>query len=314
MRRAEYWMTPKPASAILDLLPPQQDLGPCNYWEWNQRCARLALRSCDGSPARVIGVCIPTDDPTAVGASRVLAALNAFCPPGLSIRAVVVTRTAAVATALQQRADTLGRAVTSIEVQHDPTPFRFARRVNKGARRLLELYPELDAILLANDDTSPTPAACARLATWPLRNSLVGAVSNAGGGGVQSVQAYPATQGRWEEVAFLDSPHRLCGFFLYVTTDAWVSLDGFDEDYDGYGCDDTDFSVRAHAAASRLLIDPIAFVWHRGAATFSDRDMAQLIPIAIETFHRKHPQIETYTVPLPLTAMTGPTSDPMASS
>ena len=242
---------------------------------------------------------MPSDDASGVRPLRVLALLDLFCPPEVALRAVVPTGTDALRARLVRPGSLPRRGVASVDVLTDSDPFRFARRVNRGATYLLNRYPGLDAILLANDDTAPTPAACARITGWPAHNALVGAVSNAGGGGMQTVEraSYDAS-----EAELLPCPHRLGGFFLHVSRDVWEALDGFDEDYAGYGCDDTAFSLRAHAMGARMLVDPLAFVWHEGAATFGRAAAESLHPTALSIFRRKHPHIAAYTRPLELSA------------
>ena len=95
------------------------------------------------------------------------------------------------------------------------------------------------------------------------------------------------------------SPHRLCGFFLSASVNAWLALGGFDEEYAGYGCDDTDFSIRAHARGVRLFVDPLAFVWHRGGITYRGDDVERLRQQARATFREKTPDLPPYTVPPP---------------
>jgi len=268
-----------------------------DFWRWNEHCARVALRASRDQSARTVGVVIPSDDSTGARPLRVLALLDLFCPPGVVVRAVVPTGSAALTASIERWHAGARGGVVSVDVKHDPAPFGFARRINMGASLLLDARADVDAILLANDDTAPTPAACARLATWPTHNALVGAVSNAGGGGLQTVDApsgVPSAGG------LIDCPHRLGGFFLYVTRDVWTTLDGFDEDYAGYGCDDTAFSLDAHALGARILIDPFAFVWHEGSATFGPSAIPDLHPKALAIFHRKHPHIARYTRPLRL--------------
>jgi len=247
-----------------------------------------------------VGVCIATDDTTGARPACVLARLDALAPAHLSFHVAVVTGTPAVEDVLGSVASRMGAAVRSVEVIHDPRPFRFARRVNAGARWLFEHHPTIDSVLLANDDTAPTALACARLAEWPTHNCLVGAVANYGGGGIQSVNGFWDQPASPDATALVESPHRIGGFFLYATADAWRALEGFDEDFSGYGCDDTDFSIRAHARGVRLFVDPVAFVWHRGGATFRQRGFAHLQPEALEIFRRKHPKLPPYSVPFPL--------------
>jgi len=294
---------PRATHAIRELVPERADFGQGSLLEWNRQYARLAIRSerSKGSgAARVVGVCIATDDTTGTRPGCVLARLDALAPAHLSFHAVVVTGTPEVEGALRGIAAGLCGAVRSVEVVRDPRAFRFARRVNAGARWLLERCPSIDSILLANDDTAPTALACARMAEWPTQNCLVGAVANLGGGGMQDVTGFWDRPGSPDATALVEAPHRLGGFFLYATVDVWRALEGFDEDFAGYGCDDTDFSIRAHFRGVRLLVDPIAFVWHRAGATFRQQGFEHLLPEALETFRRKHPNLPPYTVPFPL--------------
>jgi len=293
------WL-PLPATVIRDHVPASPESGQTTLRDWNREYARRAILAKRLQAERSVGVCIATDDPTGTRPAGVLTRLNTLAPAHLSFHAVVVTGSAAVEEAMRGIDWGACGAVRSLAVLRDPSPFLFARRVNEGVQQLIGRHPLMDSVLLANDDTAPSALACARMAMWPAQNCLVGAVSNEGGGGIQN------STGFWEQcdcpdgTDLVESPHRLCGFFLYASVNAWLALGGFDEEYAGYGCDDTDFSIRAHARGVRLLVDPLAFVWHRGGITYRGDDVECLRQQARATFREKNPGLPPYTVPFPL--------------
>jgi GT2 family glycosyltransferase len=58
-----------------------------------------------------------------------------------------------------------------------------------------------------------------------------------------------------------DDPLLFWSLSFAITTQDWLTLGGFDEDYEGYGGEDTDFAMRLTAHEGRLL-------WVGGASCY----------------------------------------------
>ncbi|MEE8107188.1 MAG: galactosyltransferase-related protein [Planctomycetota bacterium] len=230
--------------------------------------------------------------------------MDALTPPGVEFSAVVVTGTRSVEQPTMKLAVQLDGAVGDVFILHDDDEFVFARRVNRAAHALLERHPDLNALILANDDTIPTALACHRIAAWPKARAFVSAVSNQGGGGAQNARGF-FEEGDAETGQPFPSPQRLAAFFLYITADAWKALEGLDEQFDGHGGEDTDLSLRAAALGFQLQIDPLAYVWHEGSASFGRDQLRKQTQRARDCFLQKYPEIKIYTSPMLL-----PTQDP----
>ncbi len=79
-------------------------------------------------------------------------------------------------------------------------------------------------------------------------------------------------------------------------------LGGFDTRFDGYGCEDTDFSLRAALNKVPLFVDPECFVYHAGGQTYNQEfdkiKLSELRARSVAAFLDKHRDIREYDVPL----------------
>jgi GT2 family glycosyltransferase len=156
-------------------------------------------------------------------------------------------------------------------------------------------------IFLICNDTIFTPgsllALFKTLHELPEDIGLVGPVTNAAGNG----QEYPI-KGSTKEILgqaklFQQSPchaltpsYRLDFFCVAIRKSIWDQLHGFDPVYGKGYYEDTDFSMRAKSAGSKMVICEDSFVFHTGSATFStDPDTRKLIKRNKKIFMHRHP-------------------------
>lgn len=132
------------------------------------------------------------------------------------------------------------------------SPFIYARNANIG----IHAAGDNDVVLMGDDVTAKTPMAFDLLAETAWR-SKVGAVSAAIDGPVGNT-----LQRRHTQSAVRESGVQLCFVCIYLPRKALQLVGALDEQFDGYGFEDTDWCWRAQAAGLRLLIDDRAVVKH----------------------------------------------------
>jgi len=62
---------------------------------------------------------------------------------------------------------------------------------------------------------------------------------------------------------------------ILVKRDVFELIDGFDTDYDPYGLEDIDFSLRVREAGYRCLYVPDAVIYHEGTQTFEEGEYSR---------------------------------------
>lgn len=172
----------------------------------------------------------------------------------------------------------------------------FAGGMNLGAS-----LADSEWILLVSNDTRMAPGSlvslCNDLHKQPPEVGMVGPITNAAGNG-QGYEFKGDAQQILAEVGFVQEfpshalipSYRLDFFCVAIRKSLWDSLNGLDPVYGAGYYEDTDFSMRAKAAGSRMLICEDAFVYHVGGATFStDSKTRQLIKRNKKIFIRRHP-------------------------
>jgi GT2 family glycosyltransferase len=129
----------------------------------------------------------------------------------------------------------------------------------------------------------------------------MGGVCPSGAGGSQECLNFFSELFSWG-TRFVASDHRLSAFWLYVSRDAWVALNGFDEGFQGYGCDDTDLCLRAWKLRQPIRIDRACYVEHQAASSYEkSTNIDALRNDSIGQFIYKHKMtLEMYTIPLRL--------------
>jgi GT2 family glycosyltransferase len=179
--------------------------------------------------------------------------------------------------------------------------FSFSRELNRAAKFGLSAMPGARGIVCANDDTWPSHIALAGVRSWLDQDGLVGGVCSKGAGGIQDFRRFFHKSVDWKN-RMLNADHRIAAFWLYVSREAWIALDGFDERFEGYGCEDTDLSLRAWQLRKHILIDRACFVDHETGSSYSKtKDIGVLREEAIRNFAEKHlMNIEQYHTPLRL--------------
>lgn len=157
-------------------------------------------------------------------------------------------------------------------------------------------------ILLVSNDTRIAPGSLVSLYNalreQPLDVGMVGPITNAAGNGqgyelkgsAEQILADAKFVQQFPSHALIPS-YRLDFFCVAIRKSLWDSLHGLDPVYGAGYYEDTDFSMRAKAAGSRMMICEDAFVYHVGGATFStDSKTRKLIKRNKKIFNRRHPQ------------------------
>lgn len=173
----------------------------------------------------------------------------------------------------------------------------FAGGMNYGAS-----LAEGEWILLVSNDTVYAPGSLASLYNalreQPADVGMVGPITNAAGNG-QDYNIKGSPSDVVDGAAFVQQhpchalipSYRLDFFSVAIRRSLWEKLNGLDQVYGAGYYEDTDFSMRAKAAGSRMLICEDAFVYHVGGATFStDPKTRELIKRNKKIFLRRHPK------------------------
>lgn len=173
----------------------------------------------------------------------------------------------------------------------------FAGGMNYGAT-----LAEGEWILLVSNDTVYAPGSLVSLyialREQPADVGMVGPITNAAGNG-QDYNIKGSASDVVAEAAFVQRhpchalipSYRLDFFSVAIRRSMWEMLNGLDPVYGAGYYEDTDFSMRAKAAGSRMLICEDAFVYHVGGATFStDPKTRALIKRNKKIFLRRHPK------------------------
>ncbi len=118
----------------------------------------------------------------------------------------------------------------------------------------------------ADDERLAAPAPKLRLLRDPER------IDMAGGARIRYWLGSTAGIGQGEiDRGQYDSPMEcVTGGCVFVRTDVFLELGGFDPVFDPYGPEDLDFSLRAIRAGYRCLYAPAALIWHDPTQTFEE--------------------------------------------
>ena len=148
------------------------------------------------------------------------------------------------------------------ERDHDPIhivsgmkPFVFARNINIGIRKAVEVYDARDFILLNDDALLQTPGgftALAQDAEERPEYGVISAVTNAAGNPNQ----YSRGSG------FRDEPKMVCFVCALITWEAICEAGYLDERFTAYGWDDNDYCRRVREAGLKLGVSERCFVDH----------------------------------------------------
>lgn len=179
--------------------------------------------------------------------------------------------------------------------------FSFGKLVNSGVAT--RPPGEYSGYVILNDDTQISASAACRIALWGRgEHEIVGPVSNSGGGFHQDRAANLGEIIDRAKDPVRATPFRLAGFCLWVRPSVFESLGGFDEEFDGYGCDDTDFCLRACQAGYQLYVDEECYVFHEGGATYSiihsNDELRMMQDASVARFLAKHQGVTDYRIPL----------------
>jgi 2-polyprenyl-3-methyl-5-hydroxy-6-metoxy-1,4-benzoquinol methylase len=179
--------------------------------------------------------------------------------------------------------------------------FSFAEAVNIGFSSHRAIGEE--AVLLFNDDVELTATAAARIGDWGQHGKcIIGPVSNSPGGFHQQGSLRERDLAERPLTKVIRTPYRLAAFCLWLPTQILEDLGGFDTRFDGYGCEDTDFCLRAALNKVPLLVDPECFVYHAGGQTYNQEfdkiKLSELRARSVAAFLDKHRDICEYDVPL----------------
>lgn len=173
----------------------------------------------------------------------------------------------------------------------------FAGGMNYGAS-----LAEGEWILLVSNDTIYAPGSLTSLYNalreQPADVGMVGPITNAAGNGQDYNIKGSASDVLAEASIFGQHPchvlipsYRLDFFTVAIRRSLWEKLHGLDAVYGAGYYEDTDFSMRAKAVGSRMLICEDAFVYHVGGATFStDPKTRALIKRNKKIFQTRHPR------------------------
>lgn len=156
-------------------------------------------------------------------------------------------------------------------------------------------------LLLVSNDTIFAPGSLKALYNalieQPEDVGLVGPVTNAAGNG-QEYMLRGTAQEILDKAKFiqdfpchvLPTSYRLDFYCVAIRKSVWDKLNGFDPVYGKGYYEDTDFSMRAKSAGSRVVICEDAFVYHVGSGTFSaDANTHKLIKRNEKIFRQRHP-------------------------
>jgi GT2 family glycosyltransferase len=156
-------------------------------------------------------------------------------------------------------------------------------------------------LLLVSNDLIFAPGAlltlCNSMREQPADVGLVGPITNAAGNGQNYMIRGTASEILKEAKFVQEFPchvhipaYRLDFFCVAIRKSIWDQLHGFDPVYGKGYYEDTDFSMRAKAAGSRMMICEDAFVYHVGSGTFStDPNTRKLIKRNKKIFLQRHP-------------------------
>jgi GT2 family glycosyltransferase len=162
-------------------------------------------------------------------------------------------------------------------------PFIYARNANIG----IVTAGCRDVVLMGDDCTVKTPMAFDILSSTAER-PRVGCVSAAIDGPVGNTLQQRKTNGSVRESAV-----QLCFVCVYLPRKAIDLVGLLDEQFDGYGFEDTDWCWRAQTAGLRLLIDDCAVVKHNEpgmeSAFRSKPNYAELGQRGLELARKKWP-------------------------
>jgi glycosyltransferase involved in cell wall biosynthesis len=222
---------------------------------------------------------------------------------GLRVCVVLSTSSDAVGKAFLDTMHRKSRPGLLFDVVRRPggEKFVFGRAINSAAARGFERMPAARGVLCVNDDCWPSHLAVSVVRSWLDLEGVVGAVCPLGAGGDQDCPEFFRQLLKWRETRRA-ATHRLSGYWLYVSRETWSALEGFDERFVGYGCEDTDLCLRAWQQGHPLRIDGACYVDHITAGSFgSNADLHITRETSLDVFMEKHGMTrEMYQVPLPL--------------
>jgi glycosyltransferase involved in cell wall biosynthesis len=252
---------------------------------------------------RELIVAVASDGLSGIATSDWVERISRLASHGVNLLAVLATSNNEVAKKFREAARQCGRPrfKAAVVFRGNDEKFSFAREANRAVDYGLSVMPHARGILCANDDTWPTHIAMSGVLSWLDKDGLIGGVCSEGAGGAQNVTGFFRGPLNWKN-RILTSIHRISAFWLYVSRDVWIGLDGFDEGFEGYGCEDTDLSLRAWHSNKPILIDRTCYVEHQVASSYSRaHDFDTLRDDAIRKFTEKHAmKFEQYHVPLRL--------------
>lgn len=172
----------------------------------------------------------------------------------------------------------------------------FAGGMNYGAS-----LAEGEWLLLVNSDTVFAPgsldALYHALQAQPADTGMVGPITNAAGNGQDYKIEGTASEVLAKAKFVQQSPchtlipcYRLDFFCVAIRRSLWEQLHGLDPIFGLGYYEDTDFSMRAKALGSRMLICEDAFVYHVGGSSFATNPKArELIKRNKKIFLHRHP-------------------------
>lgn len=156
-------------------------------------------------------------------------------------------------------------------------------------------------LFLITNDTIFVPGSllslCETLRELPADIGLVGPITNQAGNGQEYLIRGNASEIMSRAITIQQSPchvlipsYRLDFFCVAIRKSLWDQLRGYDPVYGKGYYEDTDFSMRAKSAGSKIVICEDAFVYHMGSATFStDPNTRKLIKRNKKIFMQRHP-------------------------
>ena len=172
----------------------------------------------------------------------------------------------------------------------------FAGGMNYGAS-----LAEGEWLLLVNSDTIFAPGSLVSLyhalQSQTAEVGMVGPITNAAGNGQEYKISGNASEVLDEAKFVQQFPcrtlipcYRLDFFCVAIRRSLWQQLHGLDPIFGLGYYEDTDFSMRAKSAGSRMMICEDAFVYHVGGASFSSNPKArELIKRNKKIFLQRHP-------------------------
>ncbi|MCA1748537.1 MAG: glycosyltransferase [Sphingomonadales bacterium] len=265
----------------------------------------IVRESIMSEPPRALVVAMASDGLSAMDMAAWVERLSMLASQGMRVCLILSTSRDEVERGFLEAAHRARRTDFIIDVVRRSAGdrFVFGRAINEAAARGLELMPEANGVLCANDDTWPSHLALAAMRGWLDLDGLTGAISSSGAGGLQDHPEFFREMLAWRD-RWIEAPHRLSAFWLYVSRECWQSLGGFDESFSGYGCEDSDLCLRASRAGYAIRLDRTCYVDHLVAGSFMlDEKLEQSRATAIERFLNKHNMsADSYQVPLPLRA------------